>query len=71
MGTTSFISTKVATELLKALTRVLKNNIDNRNSELIRINDVFGDCQVLAKFYIQPDNRLTLQMSLKMKRYHQ
>ncbi len=55
METTSFISTKVATKLLKALTSVLKNNIDNRNRELIRINDVFGDCQELAKFYIQPD----------------
>ena len=55
METISFISTKVATKLLKALTGVLKNNIDNRNGELIRINDVFGDCQELAKFYIQPD----------------
>ncbi|MHC6529488.1 pentapeptide repeat-containing protein [Vibrio proteolyticus] len=55
METTSFISTKVATKLLKALTQVLKNSVDNRNKELVRINDVFGNCEELAKFYIQPD----------------
>ncbi|EGR3033094.1 pentapeptide repeat-containing protein [Vibrio vulnificus] len=55
METTSFISTKVATKLLKALTQVLKNSVDKRNKELVRINDVFGNCEELAKFYIQPD----------------
>ncbi|OEF23163.1 pentapeptide repeat-containing protein [Vibrio rumoiensis] len=55
METTSFISTKVATKLLKALTQVLKNSVDKRNKELVRINDVFGNCEELAKFYIQPE----------------
>lgn len=55
MEATSFISTKVATKLLKILTKVLKSNVDKRNQELVRINDVFGDCEELAKFYIQPN----------------
>ncbi|HIF9103148.1 TPA: pentapeptide repeat-containing protein [Photobacterium damselae] len=55
METTSFISTKVATKLLKTLTQVLKNSVDKRNKELVRINDIFGNCEELAKFYIQPD----------------
>ncbi|MGK0247584.1 MAG: hypothetical protein ACI910_000307 [Oleispira sp.] len=55
MEATSFISTKVASKLLRLLTKILKNNADNRSQELVRINDVFGDCGELAKFYIQPD----------------
>ncbi|OBU14252.1 effector protein PipB [Photobacterium aquimaris] len=55
METTSFISTKVATKLLKVLIKVLKNSVDKRNNELVRINDIFGNCEELAKFYIQPD----------------
>ena len=55
METTSFISTKVAKKLLKVLIKVLKNSVDKRNNELIRINDIFGNCEELAKFYIQPD----------------
>ncbi|MCJ8351965.1 pentapeptide repeat-containing protein [Moritella sp.] len=54
MEATSFISTKVATKLLKVLTKVLKSNIDQRNQELVKINDIFGNCEELAKFYIQP-----------------
>jgi uncharacterized protein YjbI with pentapeptide repeats len=55
METTSFISTKVATKLIKALTKVLKNNVDKRSAELVKINDIFGNCEELAKFYIQPN----------------
>ncbi|XQF94038.1 hypothetical protein ACOBV9_22040 (plasmid) [Pseudoalteromonas espejiana] len=55
MEATSFISTKVATKLLKVLTKVLKSNIDKRNQELVRINDIFGNFEELAKFYIQPN----------------
>jgi len=55
MEATSFISTKVATKLLKVLTKVLKSNIDQRNQELVKINDIFGNCEELAKFYIQPN----------------
>lgn len=55
METTSFISTTVATKLLKSLTKVLKNSVDKRNKELVRINDIFGNCEELAKFYIQPN----------------
>jgi hypothetical protein len=55
MEATSFISTKVASKLLRLLTKILKNNADKRSQELVRINDVFGDCGELAKFYIQPD----------------
>ncbi|MGI1998688.1 pentapeptide repeat-containing protein [Shewanella frigidimarina] len=55
MEATSFISTKVASKLLKILTKVLKSNVDKRNKELVRINDIFGNCGELAKFYIQPN----------------
>mgnify|MGYP000641242839 CR=1 FL=1 len=55
MEATSFISTQMASKLLKLLTKILKSNIDKRNQELVRINDIFGDCEALAKFYIQPD----------------
>ncbi|MDH5887797.1 pentapeptide repeat-containing protein [Vibrio splendidus] len=55
MEATSFISTKMATKLLTVLTKVLKNNVDKRNKELVRINDIFGNCEELAKFYIQPN----------------
>lgn len=54
MEASSFISTKVASQLLKLLSKVLKNNADKRSQELVRINDVFGDCEELAKYYIQP-----------------
>jgi uncharacterized protein YjbI with pentapeptide repeats len=55
MEATSFISTKIATKLLKILLKVLKTNIDKRNQELVRMNDVFGNCGELAQFYIQPN----------------
>lgn len=55
MEATSFISTQMASKLLKLLTKVINSNIDKRNQELIRINDIFGDCEELAKFYIQPN----------------
>lgn len=54
MDSTSFISTKMAAKLLKILSQVLNNSVDKRNQELVRINDVFGDCEQLAKYYIQP-----------------
>ncbi|MFT5592961.1 MAG: hypothetical protein ACI8SR_001327 [Oceanicoccus sp.] len=55
MEGTSFITTKLASSLLGRLTKILKNRSDSRNKELININDIFGDCESLAKFYIQPD----------------
>jgi uncharacterized protein YjbI with pentapeptide repeats len=55
MEPASFISTKVAGKLLKILSKVLKTNVDKRNQDLVRINDVFGNCEELAKFYIQPN----------------
>ena len=55
MEATSFISTQMASKLLKLLTKILKSNVDARNKELVRINDIFGDCGELARFYIQPN----------------
>lgn len=55
MEPASFISTQSVAKLLSFLTKSIKSNIDKRNQELIRINDVFGNCLELAKFYIQPN----------------
>ena len=54
MEATSFISTKISSKLFKLLTKSLKSSIDQRNKELVRINDVFGNCLELAKYYVQP-----------------
>ena len=54
MEVSSFISTKVATKLIKVLSKVLKNSVDKRNQELIKMNDVFGNCEELSRFYVQP-----------------
>lgn len=55
MDGSSFISAELISKLLRLLTKVIKSGADSRSKELIRINDVFGDCQELARFYIQPN----------------
>lgn len=51
----TFISAKVASKLLHLLVKCLNKSFDNRNKELIRISDTFGNCIDLAQYYIQPN----------------
>ncbi|NQZ08802.1 MAG: pentapeptide repeat-containing protein [Algicola sp.] len=51
----TFISSKSLGKLLKALTKAWNKITGDRKKELIRINDNFGNCEDLARYYIEPN----------------
>ena len=53
----TFISVKMLPKLIKPLVAEFKNSVNKRNKAITYLQDTFGDCESLAKYYIEPDSQ--------------
>ncbi|NPU93747.1 MAG: effector protein PipB [Gammaproteobacteria bacterium] len=52
-----FTSSESIVAIVKSLVKILKSKHDERKDELTRINDIFGNCEALARYYIEPNGQ--------------